>query len=322
MKTNEHVLIVHDGPTDYLPGLQERFPDVPFGLCNDGESIPEALARVEPTIVLSFRSGRFQGPLHAPIVTAPSVTWLNSGGAGIDHLPHWDTSKITVTNASGVASRFMAETVTGAILMMNFGFPQYFEDKQAKVWDKNEWTSLEDKTALIIGLGSIGTDVATRLKHFGMTVIGARHSAKPNDAVDEIVTMDNLKSALGRADYVCIHVANTPSTRHLVNADFLSAMKPTARLINTARGLQVDEEALLNALTTNKIGGAYLDVFETEPLPQSSPLWDAPNLIISPHVSDSVIGWEYNSAQFFADNLERRLTGEPLHNICDPDLGY
>ena len=322
MTTNEHVLIIHDGPVNYLDGLRERFPDVPFDLCTQDETIPEALARVEPTIVLSFRSGRFQGPLHAPIVTAPSVTWLNSGGAGIDHLPHWDTSKITVTNASGVASRFMAETVTGAILMMNFGFPQYIEDKRAKVWNKNDWTSLEDKTALIIGLGSIGTDVAKRLKHFGMTVIGARHSAKPNDVVDGIVTMDNLKDALGRADYVCIHVANTPSTYHLVNADFLSAMKPTARLINTARGPQVDEDALLGALTTNQIAGAYLDVFKTEPLPETSPLWEAPNLIISPHVSDSVTGWEYNSAQFFADNLERRLKGESLHNICDPDLGY
>ncbi len=322
MNQSERILIVHDGPHDYVEGLRQRFPDLMIELCRLDEEIPDALSRVDPTIAMSFRSGRFQGPLHAPILSAPNLKWFQSGGAGIDHLPHWDTDKLTVTNAAGVSGKYMAETVTSAVLMLNFGFPRYIEDQHHKRWHPKEWTSLDRQTVFVIGLGGIGARVAERLKSFGMHVIGARNSPTPCDNVDEQVPLSDLMMTLPRADFVCIHVPNTPATRHLVNAEFLSAMKPSACLVNTARGAQVDESALITALESGQIAGAYLDVFAEEPLPETSQLWDTPNLVMSPHVSDSIIGWEYNSAQFFADNIERYLKGEELHNICDPDLGY
>jgi phosphoglycerate dehydrogenase-like enzyme len=206
--------------------------------------------------------------------------------------------------------------------MMNFGFPRIMRNQSNRVWAQQDWNSLDQKTALIIGLGGIGSRVAERLKSFGMQVLGIRNSPKPSKHIDKLIHMSEINGALSQADYVCIHFPNTPSTNHLVNKKFLSAMKPSARLINTSRGSQVDEKDLITALNSGVISEAYLDVFDTEPLPQNSPLWDTPNLIISPHVSDQTEGWENKSAQFYAKNFECYLNGKSLINVCDPDQGY
>jgi phosphoglycerate dehydrogenase-like enzyme len=318
----DRLLIIHDGPDDYMDELVNRFPTLQIDTVAASESIPDAIIRVDPTIAMSFRAGRFPGPLHAPVFDAPHLKWFHSGGVGIDHLPTWDPKKLTVTNAAGVSGKYMAETVTGAVLMLNFGFPMHMENQRRKIWAPQTWHSLDQKTALVIGLGGIGERVAERLQSFGMYVIGARHSDKPCFTINEQITTRDILQTLPRADFVCIHVPNTPATFHLVNVEFLGAMKSDAYLINTARGAQVDDEALIKALTTGQIAGAYLDVFNEEPLPETSPYWDTPNLVISPHVSDSISGWEYNSAQFFAENIERYLAKKPLMNVCNPALGY
>ncbi len=322
MSSDEKILIIHDDPCDYVAGFRERFAGCVFETCRNGEMVGEALARVRPSIVFAVHGGRYKAFTHTPVLSSPGLKWLQNGGAGIDHLPAWDPAAIQVTNCRGVSSPFMAETVTGAVLMLNFGFPHYFEAQRRHEWAPHSWTSLAGKTVLVIGLGGIGSRVAARLKSFSMQVIGIRNSDKPCPDVDEIVPMRDLHDALPRADFVCIHVPNTPETRHLVDAEFLAAMKPSAYLINTARGAQVDELALIEALRQDAIAGAYLDVFASEPLPKESPLWDLPNLVISPHVSDAAAGWERNSIRFFTDNLERFLTGEPLLNLCDPSNGY
>jgi len=322
MTLRERILIVHDGLHDYIGGLRQNFPDLLIELCQADETIQQAIARVDPTIAFSLRSGRFAGPLHAPILSAANLKWFHSGGAGIDHLPRWDPDKLIVTNGAGVSARFMAETVTGAVLMLNFGFPKYLNAQRQRKWNPVEWTSVDGKTALVVGLGGIGEKVAERLQSFGLYVIGARSSDRPCFSVNEQITTRELPDTLPRADFVCIHVPNTEKTHHLVNRDFLSSMKPGAYLINTARGAQVDETALIEALNSGQIAGAYLDVFENEPLPERSPLWNTPNLIISPHVSDSVIGWENNLVDFFAENITRFLKGETLVNICNPKKGY
>ncbi len=216
----------------------------------------------------------------------------------------------------------MAETVTCAVLMLNFGFPRYLDAQRRHQWAPHAWSSLSGKTALVIGLGGIGARVAASLKFFSTTVIGMRHSKKSCAHIDELAAMTDLPNVLPRADFVCIHVPNTAATRHLVTAEFLARMKPAAYLINTARGSQVDEVALIGALRGGAIAGAYLDVFAQEPLPADSPLWDLPNLIMSPHMGDAAAGWENNAARFFADNLECFLRGKPLQNVCDPTKGY
>ena len=320
--TQRSVLVINDGPMAYLPELRQAVPSCTFEVCREGEDVPQALERVQPEIVFGLHGGRFPAFSHAVTLDFPSAKWMHNGGAGIDHLPPWNAERIVVTNSAGVSSRFMAETVTGAILMMNFGFPQYFRQQQTHVWEKRPWTSLSTKTALIIGLGGIGSLVAERLSMFGVHVIGARKSSRHCDQVDQQILMEDIPDVLQRADYICIHVPNTDETQNMVDAAFLARMKPDAVLINTARGAQVDETALLTALKNKSIGGAYLDVFRQEPLATDSPFWDMPNVIITPHHSDAAKGWEIASARFFRENLNRYLTKQPLENICDPKSGY
>jgi len=316
------VLIIDDSTRPYLPHLREKTPECSFFNCNQDETVEQALDRVDPEIVFGLHGGRYPAFTHAAALSHPSVKWLHNGGAGIDHLAGWNPEEILVTNSAGVSSRFMAETVLGAILMMNFGFPDYLEQQKLRVWNKLQWESLSTKTVLVIGLGGIGSLVAERLRMFGAHVIGARRSSRPCPHVDEQIAMSDVANTLPHADYVCIHVPNTDETQSIVNAEFLAQMQPSARLINTARGAQVDENALIDALRHNRIAGAYLDVFRTEPLPQDSPFWDLPGVIISPHSADAADGWKSVSASFFAANLRRYLHRETLVNICDPEAGY
>ncbi len=322
MNERRKVLIIDDGTQPYLRHLNEIAPECSYYRCEEGEDVSGALARARPEIVFGLHCPTYPVFSHAAALKFETVKWLHNGGAGIDHLKAWDTERITVTNSAGVSSQFMAETVTGAILMMNYRFPEYFEQQRAHVWEKLPWESLSTKTVLVVGLGGIGTLVAQRLRAFGAYVIGARRSSRPCAEVDEQIAMSDLHEALPRADYVCIHVPNTEETQNLVDAAFLQHMKPTARLINTARGAQVDEAALIAALRAGQIAGAYLDVFRTEPLPDASPLWDLPGVVISPHYSDAADGWRSGSALFFAENLKRYLNGAPLRNICNPAAGY
>lgn len=316
------ILVIQDEPEETLETLRAFAPDLGFFACTPGESVQQALERVRPDIVFGLHGTRYPAHDHAVALDFPTVRWMHNGGAGIDHLHPWNPERILVTNSAGVSSRFMAETVACAVLMMNFGFPRYLRQQQEHVWQKNPWTSLSAKTVLVVGLGGIGTLVAERLRVFGAHVIGARRSARPCAAVDELVPMDRLAEHLPRADYVCIHVPNTADTRHLVDAAFLSRMKPGARLVNTARGAQVDEAALIGALRSGHLAGAYLDVFETEPLPEGSPLWDFPEVVITPHHADAAQGWQRGSVAFFKENLTRYREGRPLANLCNPQAGY
>jgi phosphoglycerate dehydrogenase-like enzyme len=151
-----------------------------------------------------------------------------------------------------------------------------------------------------------------------MRVIATRRTQAPSPEVDELHPPEALLDLLPRADVVSLHVRLTEATRHLIDARALVAMRPGALLLNTARGPVVDEPALIEALAGGHLGGAYLDVFEEEPLPPSSPLWRLPNVIITPHASDAVHDWAHRFAMLFADNLERWRRGEPLLNVVTP----
>lgn len=316
----ERVLIIHDESDKYLDAMIDRFSAVEFRLCADAGGAEGARA-FEPRVVFSWKCGSIPAPLQRSIASGPSVEWVHVAGAGFEHLLPLP-GHIRVTNSSGVFSAFMAETVMAAILMWNFGFPRYMEQQRRKLWRQSPWQPLSLKTVLIIGLGSIGAAVAQRAKSFGMRVIGVRRSPQPVDNVEEVLATANLRDALPLADYVCLHIPLTKLTRSLLGSEEFKRMKNSAVLINTSRGGVVKESALIEALNNGGIAGAYFDVFETEPLPRDSAMWTLPNLIISPHVSDSVADWEKRSAEFFATNLDRWLRKKPLLNNVDPDEGY
>lgn len=316
------ILLIDDRPADYQASLEARFPDQRFETCQTPEAVPQRLAEIAPEIVFSVKCPGLPGPAHRPVLDCPTLRWVQVGGAGVDHLPAWDPARVRVTNAAGVLSPFMAEYVIGAILMTNFGFPTYWHQQRESRWQQQDWTAAAGKTLLIVGLGRIGEQTARLAKAVGLRVLAVRRKAEAPEAVDELLPPERLHEGLVAADFVVLHVPLTETTRYLIDAEALACMKPSALLINCARGPVVDEAALLATLDEGRLAGAVLDVFAEEPLPPDSPLWSQERVIITPHVSDSVADWRRRFADFFAENLERWTAGQPLLNELDPIRGY
>ena len=312
------VLIAHSDPDDFRDLLAGRFPDAEFVYATTPQGIVEALARHDPEAVFSIKHPGFPSSAHTPIPAHPSVRWIQIGGSGFDHLLPWDTARITVTNGAGVLAPYLAESVTGAMLALGGGFLNYVEQQRARRWNPVAFAPLRDRMLLVVGFGKIGACVARNAKALGMRVVGIRATPAPHPAVDEMHGPDALHALLPAADFVSLHVRLNDATRGLLSREALAAMKRGAYLVNTSRGPVVDESALIDALRSGRLGGAYLDVFETEPLPADSPLWAMPNVLITPHTSDNIHGWPRRFAALFADNLDRWRAGEPLLNLVIP----
>ena len=312
------VLIAHSDPDDFRDLLATRFPDVEFAYATTPQGITGALARHDPEVAFSIKHPGFPSAAHVPIPAHPSVRWIQIGGSGFDHLLPWDTARITVTNGAGVLAPYLAESVTGAMLALGCGFLNYVGQQRARRWKPVAFTPIRDRTLLVVGFGKIGECVARNAKALGMRVLAVRGSPAPHPAADEMHAPDALPALLPRADFVSLHVRLNPATRGMLSREALAAMKPGAYLVNTSRGPVVDEAALVDALRSGHLAGAYLDVFETEPLSPESPLWDIPNVLITPHASDNIHGWPRRFAALFADNLERWRAGEPLLNVVAP----
>ena len=226
--------------------------------------------------------------------------------------------RVTVSDGAGVLAPYLAESVTGAMLALGCGFLNYVEQQRARQWKPVAVTPLRDRTLLVVGFGRIGECVARNAKALGMRVLAIRGTPAPHPAADEMHGPDALPALLPRADFVSLHVRLNAATRAMLSREGLAAMRPGAYLVNTSRGPVVDEAALVDALRSGHLAGAYLDVFETEPLPAESPLWAMPNVLITPHSSDNIRGWPRRFAALFADNLERWRASEPLLNPVTP----
>lgn len=316
-------VIVHTShPLPYVTTLQTLHPDVNFIACDTYQDLPAVLAQVRPDAVFSTRfAGTPEYPTQA-ILGPDGPRWISIGGSGVDHLGRWDTSKITVTNAAGVAASMMAEYAFGCLLHCSLGIPSLNVDKAARNWTQRTVSPLRGRTLLVVGLGHTGQAVAALGKAFGMTVIGTRARPHPMDNVDQVSSPTELPGLWPRADAVVVCAPLLEQTKGLVNAAAFDAMKPGTLLVDVSRGGVVVQADLFAALQSGKIAGAGLDVFEVEPLPKDNPLWDMENVILSPHCSSVFDGWEEGSIQMFSDNLHRFLAGEPLHNIVDPNRGY
>ena len=311
------VLVLHDRPEDFCDLLASRFPDVTVAYATAAGEVPEALERLRPEVVFSIKHPGFPPAGHRPAVDFPTVRWFQVGGSGYEHILPWDGERLTVTNCAGVLAPFQAETVIAAILMLNGGFLRYLGQQRRSEWRQHAFRPLAGQTLAVVGLGQIGGRVAANAKALGMRVLGVRRSAAPHPSVDALYRPEDLRRVLAEADVVSLHLRLDETTRHTIDGAALAAMKPGALLINTARGPVVDEAAVIAALEQGRLGGAYLDVFETEPLPADSPLWRLKNVVLTPHVADAVPDWTVRFAHFFAGNLERWLTGAPLENLVE-----
>lgn len=286
-------------------------------------SMEEALAKAGEAEVI--HAGPWSDELRK---SAPRLKWAQSGGAGVERYltPDFIASPIVLTNARGTYAIPIADHVMGFVLHFSRRFNLLLRKQTRREWA--EWGECEPDELLgkslgIVGLGAIGSEVAKRAKAFGMRVIATRGRPElAGEFVDEVRGAEELAWLLEEADYVALCTALTPGTRRLIGAGELRLMKPTACLINIGRGGLVDEEALVAALGAGEIAGAGLDVFEEEPLPADSPLWEMPNVLVTPHNAGSSARSEARLVELFSENLRRYLAGEPLLNVVDKRAGY
>jgi phosphoglycerate dehydrogenase-like enzyme len=258
---------------------------------------------------------------------APNVRWVQATSAGIGQFVKrmgYDVRMPSTifTTASGVHSAPLAEFCLMSILNHYRGLAHLQACQREHHWERFATTDLQDKIVGIIGLGKIGGEVARLCAAFGMRVVGVKNTPSPVLHVDRIFAPHDLHSMLPLADVVVMIVPHTPHSEKMVGAAEFAVVKDGAFFINIGRGSTVDEAALIAALQGGKLGGAALDVFEEEPLPASSPLWDMPNVLICPHSASTSDRENERITELFCDNLRRYLAGVPLHNVLDVERLY
>ncbi|WP_414568743.1 D-2-hydroxyacid dehydrogenase [Nostoc sp. CCY 9925] len=263
--------------------------------------------------------------LDKVLAAAPKLRWQQTPSAGVNHIltPNFLQRDIILTNGAGVHAIPISEFVLAFMLYhaKNLRKLQTLQDEHT--WVRGVFLEeLADATLLIIGTGNIGQAIASRAKAFGVRVWGSRRHPEPLPNFDKIVGADEWRLLLPAADYVVIATPLTPETKGLIDEAALQSMRPSAYLINIARGAIVDETALLTALREGWIAGAGLDTVAIEPLPPESPLWSLPNAFITPHCSALSPRLRERIAELFIDNLKRYQTGQPLRNVVDKKAGY
>jgi len=255
----------------------------------------------------------------------PKLRWYHTVSAGVDNLPLPELAQrgIVLTNNSGSYDIQIAEHLLAFVFAASRQLHRYRDNQRAREWKEEQHRELRDATIVVYGMGSIGGEIARLAGAVGMRVIGVRRKAGPSEpGVDRVVAADRLAEVVGEADYLAIAAPLTSATRGAISRDVISRMKPTAWIVNIARGAIVDEPAMIEALQANRIGGAALDVFTTEPLPKESPLWALENVMITPHHSGSSPRVGERTLALFAENLRRYKAGEPLINRVDFEVGY
>lgn len=284
--------------------------------------MPESdCARVESAFFSEDVYPDFSRQFFSAARKAPGLKWLHVFNAGVDHPIYSEmlARGIRLTTSSGSTAGPIAQTAIAGLLLLARNFPHWLDGQRRHEWNPMRGSALPrdlaGQTALIVGLGKIGNEIARLARALGLHVIGIRrHGKQAGDHVDELHAPESLIALLPRTDWLIIACPLTPETRGMINAELLARLPEGARVINIARGEIVDEAALIAALRSGYLAGAYLDVFEKEPLPSDSPLWDMPNVLVSPHNSAAASGNAVRVNAIFLENLKRWSRGEPLVN--------
>ena len=256
---------------------------------------------------------------------APRLRWYHSAGAGVERLvvlPQFRERGIVLTNNSGAMDLPIAEHVIGLVLSAAKRLYRYRDQQARAEWQEHRQDEIRGQTLLVYGLGSIGGEVARLASALGFRVIGVRRAGMPVPGVERLYTPEQLPDAAAEADYLVVCAPLTHATLGAVSHAVFTRMKKTAWVVNIARGPIIDKEALTEALRAGTIGGAALDALWTEPLPADDPLWQMPNVIITPHSSNSSPRVRERSVALFHENLRRYKAGEPLLNRVDLEAGY
>ena len=309
-RSGTHVVLAH---VAYRLGdaLSERAPDIKFTEVRSRDALEQAIPVANALVV----SGLWRDEL---LSLAPALRFIQSIGAGTDQFPKTKLAAqgIALASAQGVNERAVSEHAMSLILALSRQLHLARDNQHARHWRgmisdvARREVELGGKTLVIVGMGRIGSRLANLARAFGMHVIGVKRSlATGTEAADEAVSQDELMSVLPRADYVALTCPLTPDTEGLMNAAALSAMKPSAMLINVARGRVCDEPALISALEKEVIAGAALDCVVEEPLPAGSPLWAMPHVLITPHTAGETQCYESNVIDILLENLGKLWAG-------------
>jgi phosphoglycerate dehydrogenase-like enzyme len=304
--------------------------------CRNAEQVEQALEEGVEVLYTSY--------LPVDLSRASKLKWVQMHMAGVDSLLDHPIMKsdVLLTTVSGIHATTIAEYVFASILAFNRRVPRMLYYQSRREWPQGRWhlfarPELRGSTLGIVGYGSIGREVGRIARCFGMRVVAAKRSVsqmrdvgyavqgtgdREGMLLDEAFPPERLSEMLGLCDYVVVAVPLTSETKKLIGEAELRAMRPSAYLVNISRGGTVDEGALINALREGWIAGAGLDVFEEEPLPSDSPLYDLENVILSPHVAGFTLRYDERASDLFAENLCRYLAGDPLLNLVDKARGY
>jgi phosphoglycerate dehydrogenase-like enzyme len=299
-----------------LPAL---LPDEDVTLVKDESEVDKA---AESEVVIGTNNGRRVSALFRG---APKVRWYHSLGAGVEGLvglPDFRERQIVLTNNSGAMDIPIAEHVIALVFAAAKRLNLYRDQQARSEWKEHRQDELRGSTLVVYGLGSIGAEAARLGASLGMRVVGVRRSSVAVPGVERIVPPERLAEVAADADYLAVCAPLTALSRGAVSRAVIDGMKPTAWIVNIARGAIVDEEALVEALRARRIGGAALDALTVEPLPRESPLWSLDNVIITPHSSNSSPNVRARTFALIQENLRRYKAGETLLNVVDLEAGY
>ncbi len=315
------VLFLGGRNREQLAELRQRYPGVTLTGADSEEAEIREVADADALV---------GWPSNTHILAARKLRWIHAGSAGIDwisQVPALIKSDIVLTNGRGAFGDAIADHCFAMILAFTRQLREFTVDQQAKVWSGRthapQMLELSGATLGIVGLGNIGGEIARRGAGFRMKVMAVDlNPAAHAPGVKQVWGLDRLDELLQISDYLAVSVPRTRETIGLLDARRLALMKPSAYLIVVSRGRIVEEAALIAALQEERLAGAGLDVTATEPLPADSPLWELPNVILTPHVSGASVQTRERGQQLLHENLRRFIAGEDLLNICDKQAGF
>jgi len=338
MSIKLHIKNNHAGP-DTFPSTPESEPVFTISMdkyAEAAERFPELAAQLE--VFVDWDTDHWENSMAEAEVLltwdlpsanlarlAPRLKWIHCIGAGVEHLcpMDWVPEGVTITNNKGAHADKAGEFALMAVLMLHNKMPAILGNQRDAHWNSLFSTPIEGKTVGVIGVGSIGGGAAVQLDKMPVHIIGVSRHGRAHPSVHEMVAMDQLDAVLPRMDYVFVSLPSTPETRGLFNRERLQSLPAGAGVVNVGRGSTFDYDALAQLLASGHLSGAIIDVFDEEPLPKASPLWSAPNFVVTPHVSaDDGDNYVPITLHLFFENLRRYLDGEPLRNVVRPELGY
>jgi phosphoglycerate dehydrogenase-like enzyme len=310
------------GPFEGQEALAKEFSQIEFRDVTSTEQLAEHLPGAEVLVIVAS----VYGAETAKIIRekGQALRWLHFKTSGVDQgVRHGLPPGVPVSNTPALSAPGHAEHAFGALIMLMRKFREIEAARTRGDWIRRQIGPLidvvEGKTMVVVGFGGIGQAVARYAKNFGMTVIVVSRAAKKEDYVDRVVGREQLGDVVAEADVVSFNTVLTPESRHMLGAKELARMKPTAYILNDARGALIDEAALAQALKERRIAGAALDVFSDEPLPKDSPFWTLDNVFLSPHVSGAGYDTDAKFTSLFRKSLKQFLAGEKPDNILGPE---